>query len=212
MDIHKVYGLFLSYFRRKRQKRFVRTFKPSVDTRILDIGGGVLNWMQIEADFQITILNLSVPADTSSNPSNFSFVEGDGTSLDYPDNSFDIAYSNSVIEHLSSWENQVRFAHEVRRVSKNIWVQTPAKSFFVEPHLVTPFIHYLPKAWQKHLTRNFTVWGVITKPSQSQVDALLNEIRLLTFQEMQTLFPDCIIYKERILGVTKTYVAIRRIL
>ena len=53
-------------------------------------------------------------------------------------------YSNSVIEHLHEFDQQKRFADEVRRVGRKLWVQTPARGFFVEPHLITPFIHYLP--------------------------------------------------------------------
>jgi hypothetical protein len=190
-------------------RHFLRTFKPTANTRVLDVGGGVLNWELIGANCHITILNLSVPPDITSFPPHFTFVKGDGTSLDYPDNSFDIAYSNSVIEHLFSWENQLRFANEIRRVSKNVWVQTPARSFFVEPHLITPIIHFLPKKWQRHLIRNFTVWGLITRPSQSQVERFLDEVRLLTLKEIQTLFPDCVIFKEKFLFFTKAYVAIR---
>jgi hypothetical protein len=209
MNIHTVYGLFLPLFRRKRMKRFVATFNPTSSTRILDVGGGVFNWQLIECTAQITILNLSVPADTSAFPLNFSFVKGNGTCLEHQDNSFDIAYSNSVIEHLSSWENQIRFANEIRRVAKKVWVQTPARWFFVEPHVMTPFIHFLPKQWQRHLLRNFTVWGLITRPSQEFVDQFLDEVRLLTLKEMQTLFPDCIILKERFLLFTKAYITVR---
>ncbi|MFN0158103.1 MAG: methyltransferase domain-containing protein [Bacteroidota bacterium] len=210
MNIHKVYGLFLPFFRRRRMERFVNTFRPTKATRILDVGGGVLNWKLIRCESRITILNLSVPSDASTFPPNFTFAKGDGTSLGYPDNSFDNAYSNSVIEHLFSWDNQVRFAKEISRVSRNVWVQTPARSFFVEPHLITPFIHFFPKTLQKRLLRNFTIWGLLGRPSQSQVDQFLDEVRLLTFKEMQTLFPDCTIHKERFLLFTKAYVAIRR--
>jgi len=209
MNIHKVYGLFVPFFRRRRMRRFVHTFKPTMDTRILDVGGGVLNWELIGSDSHTTILNLSVPTDPSSFPRNFAFAKGDGTSLDYPDNSFDIAYSNSVIEHLSTFENQLRFANEIRRIAGSVWVQTPAKSFFIEPHLITPFIHFFPTIWQRHLLRNFTVWGLITRPSPSHIDRFLHEVRFLTFEEMQTLFPDCIIFRERFLLFTKAYIAIR---
>lgn len=209
MGIHEVYGLFLPFFRRRRMRRFVRTFKPSMGTRILDVGGGVLNWKLVGFEGHVTILNLSVPTDTRSAPPKFTFVKGDGTSLAYADNAFDIAYSNSVIEHLCSWENQIRFANEVRRIAKNVWVQTPARSFFVEPHLITPFIHFLPKAWQRRLLRNFTVWGLVTRPSRSEVDQFLDEVRLLSLKEMQALFPQCHIFKERFLFFTKAYIAVR---
>lgn len=188
---------------------FVATLKPGPGTRILDVGGGVFNWQLIDSSYDVTIVNLSVPDDTASFPPNFTFVKGNGTSLPYPDNSFDIGHANSVIEHLSSWKNQVRFAAEMRRVAAKVWVQTPARWFFVEPHLLTPFIHFLPKRYQRRLLRNFTVWGLITRPSRDDVDRFLNEVRLLTLPEMQLLFPDCIILKERFLFFTKAYIAIR---
>ncbi len=210
MNLDRIYGWFLPLFRRRRMKHFLRTFDPRLETRILDVGGGVLNWELIGCDSHITILNLSDPPAPSSSQSHFTFVRGDGRSLQYPDNAFDIVFSNSVIEHLSSWENQVRFAQEIRRVSGNVWVQTPARSFFLEPHLLTPFIHFVSRRWQKLLLRNFTVWGLITRPSPSQIDHFLDEVRLLSFDEMRTLFPDCTIFREKFLWLTKAYIAIKR--
>lgn len=190
-------------------QRFAAIFNPHSSTRILDVGGGTLNWQFIESTPQITILNPLIHDDVASAPPNFNFVNGDGTCLEYPNNSFDIAYSNSVIEHLFTWENQILFANETRRIAKGVWVQTPAKEFFIEPHLLTPFIHFLSKKWQGRLLRNFTVWGVITRPSQELVDQFLSEVRLLSFKEMQVLFPDCIIFKEKFLFFTKAYIAFR---
>lgn len=50
-----------------------------------------------------------------------------------------------------------RFAAEVRRVGKRYYVQTPNRHFWIEPHLLTPLIHFLPKSWQKKLVRPFTL-------------------------------------------------------
>lgn len=156
-------------------------------------------------------MNPLVPDDTSGFPHNFSFVKGDGRAIPFVDNAFDIVYSNSVIEHLHSWENQVRFAREVMRVSQNIWVQTPAKSFFVEPHLLTPFIHYFPRNWQRRLLRNFTLWGLVVRPSRDTITEFLDEVRLLTFKEMKLLFPGCEIRKEKFLFFTKSFIVVRTI-
>lgn len=189
--------------------RFQNTFSPTSNTRILDIGGTLYNWTILRNDAQIVLLNLTLRKKLAEFPENISFVQGDGTDLKYPDRAFDVAHSNSVIEHLGTFENQVKFAREIRRVGQKVWVQTPARSFFVEPHLLTPFIHYFPKSWQKHLLRNVTIWGWLKRPNEQQVSDFLTAIRLLSFAEMKGLFPDCEIHKERFLGFTKAYVAVR---
>jgi hypothetical protein len=129
--------------------------------------------------------------------------------LDFADHSFDIAFSNSVIEHVGALDEQRAFADELRRVGRQLWVQTPARSFFFEPHLLTPFIHFLPHSWQRRLVRNFTLWGWVTRPSQASVDRMLGELRLLDYATFRALFPDCEIRRERFLGFTKSFVAVR---
>jgi len=89
------------------------------------------------------------------------------------------------------------------------WIQTPARSFPIEPHLITLFIHYLPKSLQQRLIRWFTVWGWMTKPSAEKVSVFLEEVRLLTYKEMRALFPDGKIIRERFLGLTKSYIALK---
>ncbi len=209
MNIHKIFNIILPFFRRRRMRKFIKTFSPSPQTSILDVGGTPMNWMLINCPSQITLLNLANSQDMQPLPENYSRVVGDGTDLDYPDNTFDICYSNSVIEHLGSFESQKLFARESCRVGRKIWAQTPAKNFFVEPHLITPFIHYFPKNVQEKLLRNFTVWGLITRPSEETVKSFLAEVRLLTYDEMVQLFPDCEIHIERFFGFAKAYIAIR---
>jgi len=142
-------------------------------------------------------------------PAHYRFVVGSGTQLEFADGAFDVVFSNSVIEHLASWEQQRAFAREVRRVARGLWVQTPARGFPIEPHLLTPFFHYLPLAWQRRLLRNFSVWGLLARPSRKAMDDFLRQTRLLGYQEMREIFPDCEIRRERFLGLTKAYVAVR---
>jgi hypothetical protein len=80
----------------------------------------------------------------------------------------------------------------------------------VEPHLVAPFVHYLPRRSQHVLARWATPWGWENRPSAEQARAFVDGIRLLTFREMRELFPDCEILRERFLGLTKSFVAIRK--
>jgi hypothetical protein len=191
-------------------REFVQTFTPSPSTNILDVGGSTLNWGLIDVKPKVTLLNLSLPENAAEKPDHFSFVVGNGLDLKYPDAEFDICYSNSVIEHVGSFEDQRRFAGEVCRVGRKIWVQTPARSFFFEPHFLTPFIHFFPKDIRRRLLRNFTVWGLLTRPDKDAVERILAEIRLLSYDEMKTLFPDCEIRRERFLFFTKAFIAVRK--
>ncbi|MCH7643736.1 MAG: class I SAM-dependent methyltransferase [Myxococcales bacterium] len=188
--------------------RFVETFRPSAETTVLDVGGTPYNWEQIGARFPITLLN-SEPLAADGLGAHYTLVQGSGTRLDFPDRSFDIAFSNSVLEHVGSLDAQRAFAKELRRVGRQLWVQTPARSFFFEPHLLTPFIHFLPLSWQRRLVRNFTLWGWITRPSRASVDRMLGELRLLDYATFRELFPDCEIHRERFFGFTKAFVAVR---
>jgi hypothetical protein len=209
MDVHSVYGLFLRPFRRRRMRAFEHSFRPTESTTILDVGGTPFNWELAGIRSQLTLLNLSPPEGFDAPAANYRFVVGSGTQLEFADGAFDVVFSNSVIEHLASWEQQRAFASEIRRVGRGLWVQTPARGFPIEPHLMTPFLHYLPPAWQRRLLRNFSLWGLIARPSREAVDEFLRQTRLLGHQELRELFPDCEIRRERFLGLTKSYVAVR---
>jgi hypothetical protein len=210
MGIHAVYARLMRGFRRRRMRAFERRFQPGPETRILDVGGTPFNWQFVRARSRVTLLNLEPPAGAEALPANFTLLRGSGVALAFPDAAFDVAFSNSVIEHLGSWESQQAFARELRRVGRGVWVQTPARSFPFEPHLLTPFVHYLPRRWQARLLRNFTVWGWIARPSPQSVSRFLSETRLLGGAEMRALFPDCEIRRERFLGLTKAWVAVRQ--
>lgn len=185
-------------------------FQPGRQTRILDVGGLPRFWV-VPIDAQITILNLEPleKHEAAQLTPNMKAVVGDGTKLDYEDGAFDIVFSNSVIEHLGTKERQIAFAREIRRVGKAYWVQTPAYEFPVEPHFFTPFIHWFPKRIQRRLLRNFTLWGILGRPSPAGIESALAELRLIRREEMESFFPDSLIWSERVLGYPKSYTAYR---
>ena len=98
----------------------------------------------------------------------------------------------------------------MNEAGRGVWVQTPAHSFLVEPHLMAPFLHWFPVGWQRRLIRWVSLWGWIARPSPERVERFIEETRLLSEAEMKTLFPDCELRRERFLGLTKSYVAVRR--
>lgn len=177
---------------------------------ILDIGGTEAFWKAMrfqEEGIHITLLNLTEASIT--NPYMQS-VAGDATNLHmFADQSFDLVFSNSVIEHLFTWENQQKMAAEVQRVSKRFFIQTPNYWFPVEPHWVFPLFQYLPFSLRVFLTRNFSLGHIQKSLSKREAIEQVKEIRLLSLQEMKQLFPDASIYAEKFVGLDKSFIAYR---
>ena len=191
------------YFRRRRFNGFDR-FLSGVRT-IVDFGGTPEIWLSV-GWHNVTLLNI----DEQQVPPGFQAMKGDARKTSFPDKCFDLAFSNSTIEHVGTWEDQLAFARELCRVGKRVYCQTPARSFFFEPHYFTPFV-----VWFRFLLKHYwfvrycTYYGMRWKPTRDQVKDFQSHLRLLNYSEMQQLFPDCTIRQERFLGMTKAYIAIR---
>jgi SAM-dependent methyltransferase len=155
----------------------------------------------------VTIVNLEAPAGGGGE---FGWVIADARRLPFRDGAFDVVFANSTIEHVGDDDSRRQFAQEVQRVGKRYYVQTPYRWFPVEPHLMTPFIHYLPPSWRRRLLRNFTVWGRLVRPTPQGVDEFVRDVRLLDLAEMRRLFPASEIWRERFLGFTKSLIAVPR--
>jgi len=133
---------------------------------------------------------------------------GDACALPFADGSYDIVFSNSTLEHVGGWERQEAFAREARRVGRALWIQTPARESWFEPHYLAPFVHWLPKRWRRWAGRWLTPRGWLDADAIGWIES---HTRLLTRAEMETLFRDCEILVERFLGWPKSYVASRRV-
>ena len=208
MNIDKFYEPFFRYFRGRRMRRFVSEFQISANSHILDVGGTPFNWSLVPVEPEVTLLNVDIVGERWDG--RFRWVPGDGCALQFADQEFDICYSNSVIEHVGGWEAQQRFAAEVQRVAGAYYVQTPNRWFFIEPHVVGAFIHWLPLGLYRRLARVLSVRGWLIRDSGAERDAFLRGIRLLTEREVRLLFPDAEIQRERFCGMTKSIIASRR--
>jgi len=213
MNTHHLYALVSPKFREERIRVFLETMKPDKDTRILDIGGYSGYWRQMGIESHVTLVNIhTLEQDQLKEDSQFTFIEADGCDLPFDDDSFDLVYSNSVIEHLFTEENQRKFASEIMRVGDAYWVQTPAKEFPVEPHVLTPFIHWFPKKIQLSLAKWFTVRSWIldqSRPTRQSIYDLTEEVCLLTKGGICKLFPHGKIRVEKFIGFRKSYVMYR---
>ena len=202
----------MRHFRRRRMLQFAALLGVTQSTRVLDVGGTAENWRLLEVQPQVTLLNM--PRAQEPTWPRFELVAADGCALPFRDQSFDIVFSNSVIEHVGSPAHQKLFAGEIQRVGRSYWVQTPNRWFPLEPHLLTPFLHYLPRPLQAQLVRHWTVWDAVERPSPDRrefyINHYLEDIRLLSASQLSALFPAAQIRRERILGLTKSLIAINR--
>lgn len=192
------------------------TFRRQGMVRILDLGGRVDYWRIVPTEFlqsksvTITVLNIEkVPA--TGDGGIFHLLSGDACALpELADRSFDIVHSNSVIEHVGQWQQMVQFASEARRLAPCYFVQTPYFWFPVEPHFVTPFFHWLPKPWRVGLIRRFALGHWQRHADVGEAVLAADSAVLLDRPMFAHLFPDANIRFERVLGVPKSMIAIRR--
>jgi len=178
--------------------------------RILDVGGTSEFWQLMGLSHldhvRITLFNLQ--AQSISGPV-FESVAGDARDLSrYPDRSFDVAFSNSVIEHLGpAFSDQQRMATEIERVAQRYFVQTPNRYFPLEPHFLVPGFQFLPLSLRTWMVSSFDVGWYKRIPDKAAARREVESVSLLTERQLRTLFPNAIIYKEKVLGLTKSFVA-----
>ena len=177
--------------------------------RIIDVGGTVSFWEQRKwsgrDDIQITLVNLSPQ---TSRYENIVPVVADATDLSrFDDCSFDVAFSNSVIEHLGSYENQAAMGREMQRVASAFWLQTPNFWFPIEPHFLVPGWQWLPFRLRVEILRRFDCgWRARTR-DYTRARHLVAEIRLMKRSELARIFPNATLVRERFGLLTKSWIA-----
>ncbi len=98
-----LYHIFGTRFRKHRMAWFVREFADCKN--VLDIGGEPPTWRSYRPP-RLTLLNVGErPSDLDAS---VSYIQGDGRALPVADAAFDLAFSNSVIEHVGSLDDQCR--------------------------------------------------------------------------------------------------------
>jgi len=176
---------------------------------ILDIGGTQEFWNIMlgdqDRDIRVTLLNIDHQHVTSPK---FVSAAGDARSMpQFQDKSFDVVFSNSVIEHVGSYDDQRRMAFEVMRIGKRYFIQTPNKRFPMEPHFLFPYFQYLPVDVRAQLVNRFNMGWYKRMPDLKAARREVESIQLLTRQGLTNLFPDATIYVERFAGLAKSFVA-----
>jgi hypothetical protein len=195
-------------FRRKRFAFFnsllSRLARP---VSILDVGGAESYWktMGVDSDDQVFVTLLNLTQEDVSLP-NLTSIVGDAREIHYDYNSFDVVFSNSVIEHVGGHADQAKMANEVMRVGKRYFVQTPNRSFPLEPHFLFPFFQFLPVVVRVRLLQSFDLGWFQRTPDPARAREIVESIRMLSREEFLDLFPGSGLYEEKALGMTKSFV------
>jgi hypothetical protein len=206
-----------SYFKRvlrhlshkSRAKKFdllLSFFSPRLEDRVLDIGASAEVFLRYTLEdvypYPERIVaggnELREVLSAREHYPHSRYVVFDGCSLPFPDKSFDLVFSNAVIEHILGPGAQRRFAEEVMRVGKSWFVTTPNYWYPFESHYHLPFIQFLPRSLQREYNR---LLGTHIPKGTVQ------ELALLSARELRRLFPTSRIAKARVTFWPETLVA-----
>ena len=206
---------FVNQFRQKRFELLKNGIEKLIQKdhfKILDIGGDIQYWKNIgwqHPACKIHLLNLYESKVPENETDQFSSSVGNGLSLEYKKGEVDLIFSNSVIEHVGSYENQQIFAGEVRRVSDKYIVQTPSIWFPLEPHSLIPLFQFLPHSIRALLIMTFNI-NYFPKAKTYKAAIIVSHSTLMfTHKRFKQLFPEAEIQVERFLGIPKSYTAIK---
>jgi ubiquinone/menaquinone biosynthesis C-methylase UbiE len=128
--------------------------KPLSDERVLDVGASGDEAWEVSNTFlreyrhpeNTTVLGIDDYDELRPRYPQVRFVTYDGGVFPFGDNSFDICYSNAVIEHVGGRERQQSFLNEMVRVAERGFFTTPNRWFPVDLHTRLPLVHYFPRA------------------------------------------------------------------
>lgn len=138
----------------------MRLMMPTERDRILDVGvgdgeGRNINYLEEWYPWRRRISAVALE-DLPRFRAQYPEIElhvGDGRKLPFPERSFDIYFSNAVIEHVGTTEQQRAFVHEACRVAERVFFSTPNRWFPMEPHTMIPLAHWLPMGMRNAIYR-----------------------------------------------------------
>lgn len=154
--------------RRRKWQLFLNTIQPTAETSILDCGFSDREFSEtdnfLEKNYrypeQITALSTDESKEFSVRYPHIKNIVYDGKIFPFSDQSFDVCWSNAVLEHVGNQERQILFLKEIKRVAKVAFITTPNRYFPIEVHTHIPLLHFLPKkVFDRYLNLTGNAWA-----------------------------------------------------
>jgi hypothetical protein len=198
---------------RRRARRWdwlLRTFPELDQMSVVDLGGDPATWTNSQVHPAIVhVLNIAPVATDVPDWMQVETADACAIPQRVASRKYDLVFSNSVIEHVGGHERRLRFAESVHRLAPAHWVQTPYRYFPVEPHWIAPGMQFLPVRVRATLAQR---WPMAHVKSTNLQDALTGVLwtELIDKSQMRYYFPDSIILAERLAGLTKSMIAVKK--
>jgi SAM-dependent methyltransferase len=150
--------------RERKLRLFLDLFQPGPETTVVDVGvtdapfgyGSTDNFFEALYPWPERVTGVGptgLDRFTTAFPT-VTAVRADGRELPFADGTFDLGFSNAVVEHVAGGrEGQRRFVQELCRVAGRVFVTTPNRYFPLEVHSLLPFAHWLPRRARDPLLR-----------------------------------------------------------
>ncbi|MDY8107812.1 class I SAM-dependent methyltransferase [Fulvimarina sp. 2208YS6-2-32] len=206
-----------------RAKRFAQVrilIDASIEKKgradILDVGGTEAYWV-IGSDYlrelgdKVSITMVNNEEAPPAKGAQFTHLLGDACAPDlFQGRTFDIVHSNSVIEHVGPEDKMQAFADNVRRLGEAYYVQTPNYWFPLEPHFRVIGFQWMPLALRANLMKRFNIGFYPRARTSEEAWSNVRDIRLLDRAMMARFFPDAEIKLEKVAGLNKSIMAVRK--
>ena len=149
--------------RRRKLALFTETMRPTPETEVLDVGVddfgfgeerafdhgacATLNFFEELYPWpeRITAVGIHEGTGFRERYPRTRYVQASALDLPFEDGSFDVYFSNAVLEHVGPRDAQRRFLDEALRVAPRLFVTTPNRWFPIELHTRAPLVHWLPE-------------------------------------------------------------------
>lgn len=188
--------------RRARFLLFIQTIQPRAKDKVLDVGAGegegrdvnfFEDWYPWRENVTAVALD-DLPVFRRAFPE-VKLLLADGCKLPFPDQSFDVYFSNAVLEHVGSEARQRQFIAEACRVARRVFIATPNRWFPIDAHTMIPFAHWLPMGPRNAI---YKLFGRSYFASEAR-------LRLVGVRDIKKMLPKGVrmkVYPQKMFGMT----------